>query len=173
MEDFESWAKECEDKIFIEAIGIMTTKIYDTLEYKKSKSDKVTGPLVQGIKKSIDFIMKECNKLNTANEVMKARLDDRQEYLGMMNELAQKITRTSVSSIDEVQQRQPTVSPLAMSRKEEFTVIVTPKEESQDVEELKKKIKVLCKEKQDFPTPSDVLVTKSRQVIMKYKNKKI
>lgn len=40
MEDFESWVKECEDKTFIEAIGIMTTKIYDTLEYKKSKSDK-------------------------------------------------------------------------------------------------------------------------------------
>lgn len=133
MEDFESWAKECEDKTYIEVIGIMTTKIYDALEYKKSKSDKVTGPLVQGIKKAIDHIMKECNKLNTENMVMKARLEDRQEYLGMMNELAQKISRSSVSSIEEVQQRQPTASPRATSRKEDYTVIVTPKEVTHDV----------------------------------------
>lgn len=172
MEDFDSWEKECEEKTFIEALGVMTSKIYDTLEYKKSKSEKVTGPLVQNIKKSIDYIMKMCNKLNTENMVMKARLEDRQEYLGMMNELAQKITRTSVSSMEEVQQRQPTTPRTISSRKEDYTVIVTPKESTQDVEELKKKIKDLCKEKVDFPAPSDVMITKTKQVIMKYKNKK-
>lgn len=31
---------------------------------------------------------------------------------------------------------------------------------------------MLCKEKEDFLTPSDVVVTKARQVIMRYKNKR-
>lgn len=95
--------------------------------------------------------MKECNKLNTNNQIMKASLEDRNGYLGMITDFAQEISRTSVSSIEDVQQK-PTSVPSA--KKEEYAVIVTPKTKSQDVGELKDKIKMLCKEKEDFPTPS-------------------
>lgn len=169
MEDVENWIKECDGKTFIDAMGLMTTNIYDTLEHKKSKSHKVTDPLVQGTKKALDFIMRECNRLNTDNQIMKARLEDRKEYLGMMTELAQKITRTSVSSVEDPQHKPMSSLP---ARKEEFAVIVTPKTESQDAGELKEKIKLLCKEKENFPAPTDVVVTKARQVIMRYKNRK-
>lgn len=80
--------------------------------------------------------MKECNKLNTDNQIMKARLEDWNGYLGMITDLAQKISRTSVSSIEDVQQK-PTSMPSA--RKEEYAVIVTPKTESQDVGEIRSK----------------------------------
>lgn len=172
MEDVETWIKECEGKTFIDAMGVITMKIYDTLEYKKSKSDKITGPLVQGIKKALDFIMKECNRLNTDNAIMKARLEDRKDYIAMMTELAEKVTRASVGSMDEVQQKVTPVTQRVQPRRDDYAVIVTSKEESQDVDEMKKTIKSLCKEKEDFPTPTDVVVTKARQVIMRYKNKK-
>lgn len=87
----------------------------------------------------------------------------------MMADMAQKITRTSVSSMEEMREKSRVVP---VKKKEEFTVIVTPNVESQDVNELKEKIKTISKAREDFPTPSDVLVTKNRQVIMKYRNRK-
>lgn len=128
-------------------MGVITVKIYDTLEYKKSKSDKVTGPLVQGIKKALDFIMKECNRLNTDNAIMKARLDDRKEYMAMMTELAEKVTRTSVGSMDEVQKRTMPATAKVQPRRDDFAVIVTPKEDTHDMDELKKTIKPYARKK--------------------------
>lgn len=169
MEDSEKWIKDSEDKEFVVMIGDMTCNIYDLLEHRRSKSDKVTAPLVSNIKKALDHILKKCTEVHTDNKVMKARLEDRAEYCAMMADMAQKITRTSVSSMEEMREKSRVVP---VKKKEEFTVIVTPNVESQDVNELKEKIKTISKAREDFPTPSDVLVTKNRQVIMKYRNRK-
>lgn len=150
-------------------IGDKTCNIYDLLEHRRSKSDKVTAPLVSNIKKALDHILKKCTEVQTDNKVMKARLEDRAEYCAMMEDMAQKITRTSVSSMEEMREKSRVVP---VKKKEEFTVIVTPNVESQDVNELKEKIKTISKAREDFPTPSDVLVNKNRQVIMKYRNRK-
>lgn len=171
MEDVEKWISDCEGKKFIDIMGDMTAKIHENLEYRRTKSDKVTAPLVNSIKKVFDYIMKECNKINTENEVIRARLEDRRDYCNMMGEFAEKITRASVSSVEDVQTK-PSIPPSLIKNKDDFSIIVTPKEESHDVMELKQKIKDSCRKRANFPVPQDVVTTKNGQVILKYKSKK-
>lgn len=68
--------------------------------------------------------------MNKRNEVMKSRLEDRTEYSTMMSELEQKISRTSVISVEETSQR---VKEVRQKRKEDFTVIIIPKLAPQDM----------------------------------------
>lgn len=169
MEDSEKWIKDCDGKEFVDLIQMMTSNVYDVLEYKRSRSDKVTAPLVSNIKKAMDFILKKCTEIHTENKVMRVRLDDRAEYCEMMADLAQKITRTSVSSIDETREKPKTVP---VRKREDFAVIITPNVDTYDVNELKEKVKTICKAREDLPAPADVMITKNKQVIMKYKNRK-
>lgn len=169
MEDSEKWIKDCDGKEFVDLIQMMTSNVYDVLEYKRSRSDKVTAPLVSNIKKAMDFILKKCTEIHTENKVMRVRLDDRAEYCEMMADLAQKITRTSVSSIEETREKAKTVP---VRKREDFAVIITPNVDTYDVNELKEKVKTICKAREDLPAPADVMITKNKQVIMKYKNRK-
>lgn len=169
MEDSEKWIKDCDGKEFVDLIQMMTSNVYDVLEYKRSRSDKVTAPLVSNIKKAMDFILKKCTDIHTENKVMRVRLDDRAEYCEMMADLAQKITRTSVSSIEETKEKPKTVP---VRKREDFAVIITPNVDTYDVNELKEKVKTICKAREDLPAPADVMITKNKQVIMKYKNRK-
>lgn len=169
MEDLEKWIKECDGKEFVDLIQMMTSNFYDVLEYKRSRSDKVTAPLVSNIKKAMDFILKKCTEIHTENKVMRVRLYDRAEYCEMMADLAQKITRTSVSSIEETREKPKTVP---VRKREDFAVIITPNVDTYDVNELKEKVKTICKAREDLPAPADVMITKNKQVIMKYKNRK-
>lgn len=169
MEDSEKWIKDCDGKEFVDLIQMMTSNVYDVLEYKRSRSDKVTAPLVSNIKKAMDFILKKCTEIHTENKVMRVRLDDRAEYCEMMADLAQKITRTSVSSIEETREKPKTVP---VRKREDFAVIITPNVDTYDVNELKEKVKTICKAREDLPAPADVMITKNKQVIMKYKNRK-
>lgn len=168
MEDSEKWIKDCEDKEFVEQIQSMTSSVYDILEYKRSRSDKVTAPLVSNIKKAMDYILKKCTEVHTENKVMRVRLEDRAEYCNALADMAQKISRTSVSSVEETRER-PKI--LTEKRREDYTIMITPNVDTHDVNDLKEKVKSICKTKEDLPTPADVLVTKNRQVIMKYRNK--
>lgn len=171
LEDVEKWITDCDGKNFIDIMADMTEKIYDNMEYRRSKSEKVTAPLVNSFKKIFDHVMKVCHKINTENEVIRARLEDRREYSNMMKELAVKVTRASVSSMDEIQTR--TVIPsTVIKKKDDFSVVVTSKEASQDVQELKQMIKESSKKEPNFPAPLDVVTTKNGQIIFKYKNKK-
>lgn len=169
MEDSEKWIKDCDGKEFVDLIQMMTSNVYDVLEYKRSRSDKVTAPLVSNIKKAMDFILKKCTEIHTENKVMRVRLDDRAEYCEMMADMAQKITRTSVSSIEETREKAKTVP---VRKREDFAVIITPNVDTYDVNELKEKVKTICKAREDLPAPADVMITKNKQVIMKYKNRK-
>lgn len=169
MEDSEKWIKDCDGKEFVDLIQMMTSNVYDVLEYKRSRSDKVTAPLVSNIKKAMDFILKKCTEIHTENKVMRVRLDDRAEYCEMMADMAQKITRTSVSSIEETREKPKTVP---VRKREDFAVIITPNVDTYDVNELKEKVKTICKAREDLPAPADVMITKNKQVIMKYKNRK-
>lgn len=169
MEDSEKWIKDCEEKEFADLIQSMTSTIYDVLEYKRSRSDKVTAPLVSNIKKAMDFILKKCTEIHTENKVMRTRLEDRAEYCEMMADMAQKITRTSVSSMEDTRDK-PKTAPV--KRKEDFAVVITPNVDTYDINELKEKVKTICKAREDLPAPADVMITKNKQVIMKFKNRK-
>lgn len=57
----------------------------------------------------------------------------------MMKDLAQKISRSSVSSMDDVSPKPAALQP-QIKRKDDFSIIVTPKLESQDPTDLKQKI---------------------------------
>lgn len=167
-DDVTKWIKESEGKQYTDVFSEITSKIYDLLEYKKSRSDKVTGPLINAIRKSLEFLQRGATDVSTENKVMRARLEDRTEYAQMMQDLAQKISKPSVSSVDD-----GFIKPMkeVPKRNEEFTVVITPKSESQNLTEVKEKIKTLCKTDRNLPVPMDVVVTKARQVILKYRNK--
>lgn len=60
----------------------------------------ISMPTVNCVKKALDFILKQCTEIAEDKKVMKARLEDRSEYNIMMTDLAQKISRTSASSIE-------------------------------------------------------------------------
>lgn len=51
MEDVEKWITDCDGKKFIDVMSDLTAKIHDNLEYRRTKSDEVTAPLVNSIKK--------------------------------------------------------------------------------------------------------------------------
>lgn len=86
-------------------VSDMASKTYDLFEYKRSKGDKVTAPMVSTLKKALDYIILHVTEIHTENKVMRARLEDRTEYSKMTADLAQKISRSSVSSVEEAQQR--------------------------------------------------------------------
>lgn len=168
-DDVDKWIKEVEGKKFITLVIDMHAKIMDLLEYKRSKDHKVTMPLVANIKKAMDFLLKQCTEISEESKVMKTRLEDRDEYTKMLSDLAQKITRPSIDSVDEIPVKEKEIQ---QKRREEFSVIITPNTENQDMDVVKDKVKEICKGRSDLPTPNDVIVTKSNQVILKYRNKK-
>lgn len=167
-DNVEQWIKNAEGKRFVEVVMDINAKIHDLLEYKSSRGNKISMPTVNCVKKALDFILKQCTEISEDNKVMKARLDDRAEYNAMMSDLAQKISRTSVSSIEEVQTKPKEV---LQKRRDEHTVIVTPNEENQDVSQLREKIKLVNKRNKDLPLPKDIITTKTNRVILKYKTK--
>lgn len=167
--DVDRWIKEVEGHKFTSIVIDIHAKIYDLMEYKRSKTDKVTAPLVATIKKAMDFLLKQCTEISEENRALNTRLEDKTEYGKMMEDLAQKISRASVSSMEEVQ---PKIKEPMTKRRDDFTVILTPTDEQHDLIQIKEKVKDLCRGRQDLPTPNDVIMTKSNQVILKYKNKK-
>lgn len=167
-EEVDNWIKGMAGKTLNVMVSEMASKTYDLFEYNRSKGYKVTAPMVSTLKKALDYIVLQVTEIHTENKVMRARLEDRTEYSKMMADLAQKISRSSVSSVEEAPLR---VAEIQQKKTEDYTVIVTTKTAEQDVSEVKDKIKELCKTKESFPAPSDVVITKAKQVIMRYKNR--
>lgn len=162
------WIKANEGKEFTDVFSDITSKIYDLLEYKKSKADKVTGPLITVVRKALEFLQRGTTELYTEIKVSRAKIEDREEFATMMQDLAQKISRQSVSMVEEA----PVPKEKEEKRRDEdFTVIVTPNDDNQDPLALKEKIKNVCRKDKNIPIPSDVMTTKSRKVILKYKKK--
>lgn len=164
-DNLEQWIKDAEGKPLTEVIINVSGKIQDLLEYKRSKGEKVSLPTCNTVKKALEFIWKKCSAISEQNSVLKARLEDRKEYNEKLAELAQKISRASVSSVEETQQ---ITKPPMPRRKEEHTIVITPTDANQDMAELREKIKSVNKENRNLPRPRDIITTKENKMILKY-----
>lgn len=168
-DDVDSWIETAKKENLCSAIIDIHGKIHDLLEYKRSKSNSVTAPVINTIRKALEYVLKRCTELSEENKVLRTRLEDRAEYSQLMGELAQKISRTSVSSVEDVASK---AKDNVQKRRDEHTMVLTPNTEQQDLVQIKDKIKEICRVNINVPVPNDVIMTKSRQVILKYKNKK-
>lgn len=165
----KAWLADSRDKDFAIMINDIHSDMLAYIENKRSKKENVTVPMYNNIKKALDFISNECTKLSTENKVLKARIEDRQEYSELMKNLAQKLSRPSTGSLSDLAHKDLVPS---APKKVHFSVIVSPLDEGHDLQDIKAKIKEICKDKDDAPPPSDVLTTKANQVILKLNNQK-
>lgn len=141
MDDSEKWLRECEGKHFASVVVDLTSKITHLLEHKKSRGDKVSGPLTLAIRKALEYIQKEGFRLSSENDVLKARLADRAEFNNMMTELAHKISRTSTSSVEEPREVKGIVQ---TRKKEDFSIVAVPRTAEQSADEIKRAMKDIC-----------------------------
>lgn len=63
------------------------------------------------------------------------------------------------------------MKPSGDNYRRDFPIIVTPGPEIEDMDDVKKRVKEVCRNVEDLPAPSDVVVTKARQVIIKMKSR--
>lgn len=124
-DNLDQWIKDAEGKKLTDVVINVSGKIQDLLEYKRSKGEKLPLPTCNTVKKALEFIWKKCSAISEENSVLKARLEDRMEYNEKMTEIAQKISRVSVSSMEEILQAPKQPMP---KKRDEHTTIITPTE---------------------------------------------
>lgn len=168
MEYSENWFVEAEEMDPAEAITFLTAKLYNLIDYKRTKQDKVTGPLCISTKKTLDYINLRMLKVCKRNIQLETQNEESRNYRAAMDNLAQRITRQSTSGTEE---NQPMAASVQRRAPQEFPVIITANVEDEDLEALKRNVRNICRADASLPVPRDVVVTKARQVILKMKNK--
>lgn len=98
------------------------------------------------------------------NTAFREKLEAREEHNDILRELAQKITRTSLESTDEIVVKE---TPVRHVKKDYYTVAVSSTGEQMNVLDLKSDIKNVCKTKEDSSIPSDEIITKVGRVALK------
>lgn len=169
MEDAESWISEIGDGDLAEAVTFMTSKLYNLIEYKRTKNDKVTGPLCMTVKKALDFINMKILQTYKRNIQLETQFTEAKNYREAIDELAQRIARQSTGSVDIA----PVSVPLTEvgKQKQDFPVIITASDVNEDMEVLRKRVKDAFRSDASLPAPRDVVVTKAKQVILKMTNR--
>lgn len=164
MEDLDALIKESDGKDFSAMMTEIFSKLYAYLEHKRSKNDKITGPVCLNVKKVMDHLTSKAIAMGEEIKVLRARLQERQEHAELLKNLAEKIAKPLSSVSEEGSQQQP--------RREDFSVIISAADDQMDIDNLKKEIKTVCKLDQNIPAPMDVVTTKAKQVILKMSNRK-
>lgn len=164
VKESEDWIKLVKDDQFQEMVVKLNSKLYDWLDSKRSKGHKISDIVTSTVKKIQDYIMLKSVAVIQELVELRTRVSEIQNYTKALDDIASKISRTSVSSaveagaVEEVQVRQ---------RRDDFAVLVSPVEPSMEVDDIKKAIKTSCMKDRNLPTPGDVVITKNKQVILK------
>lgn len=166
--EFDEWIREVKDSQFQEMLVKLNSKLYEWLDYKRSKGDKLSNIVTGTIKKVQDYIMLRSVEVMTELVELRTKVTEIQNYTRVLDEIAGKISRTSVGSATEAGAVE---EPRARQRRDDFAVLVSPIESSMDVEFVKQAIKESCRTNKDLPTPGDVVITKNRQVILRMSSK--
>lgn len=167
-EETEKWIMEAEEMDMISAVTSLAQKLQNYMIHKNSKGDKVTGPVVERTKRILEFITVKAIEVYKQNIILETKMQERERYNAIMEEFANKITRQPIASMEDAAQMSERSKE---SKLEEYPIIITMKEEGEDVEAVKKNIKNLCKENSDLPIPRDVIITKDKKMILKMKNR--
>lgn len=165
MEDVEKWIEENGEGDIAESITTITSKLYNLIEYKRTKNDRVTGPFCLTVKKALDFI--NMRVLNTYKRIiqLETKYEEAQKYKVAMDDLAERIIRQSTGSVDQTPTHDQAKE--VSRQKQEFPVVITATDVEEDIDALKKRVKEVVKSDNTLPVPRDVVVTKAKQVIFK------
>lgn len=168
MEDVDDWIDEANREDFATAITTVTAKLYNLIDYKRTKNDRLTGPLCVSIKKILDYVSKRALENYKKTIQFETRIEEATNYQAAMEELSKRISRQSTGVLEEA------ASPVVVAQqkyKSDFPVIIAVDDAEQDMEEIKRNVKDICKSNVDLPSPKDVVITRTRQVILKMKNR--
>lgn len=168
MDDPDVWLSEIEKEDFATAITMVTARIYNLVDYKRNKKDAVSAPLCVTIKKLLDYVNRITLETYKKNIQLETRLEESTNYMAAIEALSNRLSRQSFGAQEDIQV--PVITPQQKYR-QDFPVIITVDNESEDMEEIKKYVKEACRADADLPSPRDVVITKAHQVILKMKNK--
>lgn len=167
MEDVEDWIEHVKDSDIGVTVTTLAANLYNLLEYKRTKKDNVTGPLMVSIKKTLDYLTLRVLETYKRNIQLETKIQKDSNYNAAMEELSKRITRQSLGAVvDDVEPTRTT----QLKQRQEFPVLITSNDTEQNMNELKKQVKEACRTNPDLPPPRDVVVTKANQVILKMKS---
>lgn len=169
MAKLEKLIEDLEEEDFPAAIQKVNVFMYDLLEAQQEKSGggKVTKEIMKVIKKGMDYIslrLVKAHKQCVSNEErLRTMITDSKAYDALMKKRSG--TSESISS------RLGEHSMIRKIPKEDagFSVLVTPKEGT--AMDVKQDLRQIAKEVVDFPQLSDVVMTKTGQLVLKVKSK--
>lgn len=141
-EDAEAWIKEYSEVRFPVMVQKLHSKLFDFLEAKRSKGDKVTAPVCNAARKFMDVISQKSIEIFEENITLRTQIQEKEKHDKALEDIANKISRTSTSvSVESVGD----VFLQSKQFKDDNTVIVSMSTPSEDPLEVKGKIKELFK----------------------------
>lgn len=171
MSKLDRFFSELEDKEFPIAIQTVNSHIYELLENQQNKSSggKVTKEIMQTVKKCFDYVsmrMVLAHRECVAAEIrLKTIITDSKAYEAL------RIRRSGVSDSVPDKTEETTTRRKGQFRDTGFSVVLTPRDTSSSILDIKDELKKALKEDADFPVLTDVIATKAGQLVFRVPTK--
>lgn len=169
VQDVADWLVEVRELDFSAAIQTLHSKLFSFLEYKRSKRESISSPTMEVVKSVLDAIALKCLEITEKNIILRTKLEDNAEFSERLEEMATRISRLSTATLEVPKINADGVK--MRDKGEDFVVIVTPMNEEDDINVVKKDIGRLCRLTPEVPSPRDVVITKRNQIVVKMSNK--
>lgn len=169
MEGVEDLLVEMNELELPLAIMNLLSKLMDTYDSLKGNRKHVTVEVIAKTKKIHEYVADRMISVYKENIILTTKLSEmerrNEEYLRLM----EKVGRKSEDIIEEeprsaVQIRRP--------QKDDHAVIISAVHKDQDIDDLKRSIKQVCKSSSTITAPGDVMVTRLKQVILRVNTRK-
>lgn len=170
MAKLDKFLGDLVDDEFPEAIQKVNTYVYELLENQQSKSGggKVTREILNTVKKCMDYInlrLVKAHKEYVSSEAkLKTMVTDSKAYEALL--MRRSGTSDSIIDqclVDKVARRKP------VKMDKGYSVLITPNEGT--AEDLRDELRKFSRTDQEFPKLSDVVSTKTGQLVLKVKSK--
>lgn len=96
MEDADLWIGEAKAEDFLIMVQKLHSRLYDFLEAKRSRGSKVTDPICGAARKVMEYMALRATKISEENVVLKTKLSEMERHDRTLEEIAQRISRSSV-----------------------------------------------------------------------------
>lgn len=169
LEEAEAWIKQVDKKDFQVMINTLHAKMYDWLDYRQSKGEKITNLVTSMLKKVQDYITLSVIAISKENTVLTTRIAEMQNYSKSLDEIASKVSHISTGSVTDPDHTEDVAT---RPHRDEYTMMISAVDQAKDMEVLKTEITSKCKNNKDLPVPGDVVITKNKQVILKMKSRR-
>lgn len=150
------------------AVMKVQANLFEALEGIRNKKQGfgLNVPSVSAMKKAFDYIAERTIEIFKQNIIMNTKITEMEKHGRGFAELAEKISGLTLDKPD----RRSLSGPAEKQVQEEFPVIITMVDKQQEVESVKDEVKRIWDDKPETPRPSDVVMTKAKQMIIKMRN---